>query len=93
MKYFDWSSEKNTLLQNERDVSFEDVLIAIDEGRILDIVVHKNKKKYPNQRVMIVDIRGYAHLVPYVEDTEKIFLKTIIPSRKATKVYIIKDNN
>ena len=89
MKYFDWNSEKNTLLQKERDVSFEDVLVAVDEARILDIVVHKNQKKYPNQFVLIVDIRGYAYLVPYVEDEEKIFLKTIIPSRKATKIYII----
>ena len=65
-------------------------MIAIDEGSILNIVEHPNKKKYPNQKLFIVDINNYAYLVPFVEDKEKIFLKTIIPSRKATKKYIIK---
>lgn len=90
MKYFDWDIQKDEQLKQERDVSFEDILIAIDEGNILDIVEHPNKKKYPSQRVFIVGIHGYAYAVPFVEDKEKIFLKTIIPSRKATKKYIIK---
>ena len=90
MKHFDWSEEKNEQLRRERDIGFEEVLIAIDEGRILDIVEHSDKKKYPNQKIFIIDIDNYAYLVPFVEDNEKIFLKTIIPSRKATKKYIIK---
>ena len=89
MKYFDWNHSKNTQLQTERDVSFEEVLIALDEERLLDILAHKNTKKYPNQKIFVVDIGGYAYLVPFVEDAEKIFLKTIIPSRRATKQYII----
>lgn len=90
MKYFDWDPEKNAQLREQRNVTFEDVLIAINEGNILDISEHPNKKKYPGQKIFVVDITGYVYLVPFVEDEEKIFLKTIIPSRKATKKYIIK---
>ena len=88
MKYFDWDLEKNEELKRERDVSFEEALIAIEEGFILDIVEHPKKGKYPNQRIFIIHITDYVYLVPFVEDTEKIFLKTIIPSRKATKKYL-----
>ena len=90
MKYFDWESQKNQKLKQERDIGFEEVLIAIDEGKILDIVEHPKKTKYPNQRIFIVNINNYAYLVPFVEDEEKVFLKTIIPSREATKRYLIK---
>ena len=93
MKYFDWDTQKSERLKQERDVSFEDVLIAIDEGDILDIIEHPNKAKYPSQKVFIINMSGYAYLVPFVEDKEKIFLKTIIPSRKATKKYIMKKRN
>lgn len=89
MKYFDWNSDKNETLKHEREVSFEDILVAIDEGKLLDVVQHKNKTKYPDQKIFIVNVNQYAYLVPFVEDDEKIFLKTIIPSRKATKKYII----
>lgn len=89
MKYFDWSEEKNQQLKEEREISFEDILIAIDEGQILDIVEYANQKKYPNQQIMIVNINNYAYLVPFIENEEKVFLKTIIPSRKATKKYLI----
>lgn len=90
MKYFDWSAEKNARLQAERDVSFEDVLVAIDAGALLDVLEHPDQKKYPRQKIFVVAISGYAYLVPFVEDEEKIFLKTIIPSRKATQQYLIK---
>ena len=93
MKYFDWNSEKNEKIKIERDISFEDVLVAIGEKKILDIVEHKNQKKYPNQKMFIINIGSYAYLVPFIEDERKIFLKTIIPSRKATKKYILKINN
>ncbi|MBU1015029.1 BrnT family toxin [Patescibacteria group bacterium] len=88
MRYFDWDSEKNGRLLQERGISFEEVLIAIEGGYLLDIMEHPNKAKYPNQDVFIVQIEDYAYLVPFVEDEEKVFLKTIIPSRKATKQYI-----
>ncbi len=90
MKYFDWSPEKNEQLIQERGISFEEILIAIEGGYMLDIMEHTNKRKYPNQKLFIVQIEEYAYLVPFVEDKEKIFLKTIIPSRKATKTYINK---
>ncbi len=89
MKYFDWDETKNNILKAEREVSFEEVLIAIDEGNLLDIIKHLNEKKYGKQKIMIVKINDYAYLIPFVEDEEKIFLKTIIPSRKATKKYLI----
>ena len=73
----------------ERGVSFEDILVALSEDCLLDILEHPIKQKYPNQRIMIVELDEYAYLVPYIEDEEKFFLKTIIPSRKMTKVYII----
>lgn len=91
VKYFDWNTEKNQKLKTEREVCFEDVLLAIDEGRILDILYHKNTDRYQNQLVLIVEISNYAYLVPLVEDEQKIFLKTIIPSRKATKKYLIEE--
>ena len=90
MKYFDWNEEKNELLKMERDVCFEDVLIAIDSGGLLDIIKHPKKERYQKQKIFIVNINNYAYLVPFVEDNKKIFLKTIIPSRKATKKYIVK---
>ncbi|OGE26627.1 toxin [Candidatus Daviesbacteria bacterium RIFCSPHIGHO2_02_FULL_39_12] len=88
MKYFDWDEEKNAFLKALREISFEDVQTAIEEGRVLDEFEHPNKKRYPNQRIFIVEIDNYAYYVPYVEDEEKIFLKTIFPSRKATKKYL-----
>ena len=88
MKYFDWNQEKNEVLKQERGVSFEEVQTAIEEGRLLENVVHHNRAKYPNQRMFVVMIGAYAYIVPYVEDESRIFLKTIIPSRKATKKHL-----
>ena len=89
MKYFDWNDTKNTFLKAEREVCFEDVILAIEEGNLIEVSLHTNKAKYPEQKVLAVEIDGYVYLVPFVEDEEKIFLKTIIPSRKATKRYLI----
>lgn len=89
MKYFDWSVDKNEQLKAEREISFEDVVIAIVEGRVLEKSPHPDQKKYPNQKIYVVEINQYAYVVPFVENDEKIFLKTIIPSRKATKKYLI----
>lgn len=90
MKYFDWDENKNTKLKEERDIGFEDIVIALDEDRLLDVLLHPNREMYAHQRIFVIEVQGYAYLVPFVEDDEKIFLKTIIPSRKATKKYIIK---
>jgi uncharacterized DUF497 family protein len=88
MKIFDWNADKNQRLIADRGVSFEEVIFFIQEGHLLDDLKHPNEKKYPRQRIFIVDIDNYAYLIPYVEDREVIFLKTIIPSRVATKQYI-----
>lgn len=88
MRYFDWDFEKNEQLIRERGISFEEVVIALDEGRQLAIVENPNQVRYHGQKIIVVEIQGYAHLVPFVEDEEKIFFKTIIPSRKATKKYL-----
>ena len=88
MKKFDWNADKNQQLIADRGVSFEEVIFFIQEGRLLDDLKHPNEKKYPRQRIFVVDIDDYAYLIPYVEDKEVIFLKTIIPSRVATKQYI-----
>ena len=90
MKYVEWNEEKNKKLKSERGIGFEEIEIAIEEKKnILDVVEHPNKKRYLNQKILIIRIDNYAYLVPYVEDEEKIFLKTIIPNKKATKKYII----
>lgn len=88
MKQFNWNADKNQLLMAERGVSFEDVLFAFQAGQLLDEVAQPNTDKYPHQRVFIVCIDDYAWLVPFVETAEEIFLKSIIPSRKATKQYL-----
>lgn len=88
-KYFDWDKEKNELLKEERDISFEEVITAINEGCVLDNFDHPNQKKYPGQKIYIVKIKNYAYFVPYVEDKEKKFLKTIYPSRDATRRYLL----
>ena len=87
MKYFDWNDDKNELLKKERGVSFEQVELAIASGDLIDRVRHPNKTKYPNQKVFLVKIEDYVYSVPFVEDKEKIFMKTIIPNSKATKKY------
>lgn len=90
MKYFDWSEEKNKLLMEARKISFEEIILAISSGKLLDVVEHPNKNKYPNQKMFIVEVKNYAYIVPFVEDNEKYFLKTIYPSREATKQYLSK---
>ena len=87
MKYFDWNDEKNEMLKKTRGVSFEQVELAIALGDLIDRVKHPNLAKYPNQKVFLVKIEDYIYSVPYVEDNEKIFLKTILPNSKATKKY------
>lgn len=90
---YGYSSEKNAELIRERNISFEEVLSAIANDQILDIIEHPNKEKYRNQKVYILRIKEYIYLVPFVKDLEgNIFLKTIIPSRKAKKKYLEEKN-
>ncbi|MCA0388209.1 MAG: toxin [Bacteroidetes bacterium] len=88
MKYFNWNKEKNLKLKIERDISFETILLQIENGNLLDILEHPNKDKYPDQKILVVEYQSYAYLVPLIESEEEYFLKTIIPSRKATKQYL-----
>lgn len=89
--HYEFSAEKNQQLIEGRGVSFEDVIVSLDSGNLLDIVTHHNKEKYPAQNIYIVDINGYVYLVPFVKkDKRTVFLKTIFPSRKFTKTYLDK---
>ena len=88
MSRFAWSSEKNAQLVKDRGISFERVIYHIERNEILDVIRHPNSSKYPDQRMFILDIGNYAYLVPFVETDSEVFLKTIIPSRKATRKYL-----
>lgn len=90
MAYFEWDPVKNVKLKTERGVSFEDVVTAFDEDRILDTIQHPNQEKYPGQRQYIVLIANYVYAVPFVERDSIIFLKTMYPSRLAKKKYLKK---
>ena len=86
---FEFSADKNQLLIKERSISFESIIAALSEGHILDVLEHPNKIKYPNQKIYVVEMDGYAWLVPFVrKDNETIFLKTAFPSRKLTTKYL-----
>ena len=91
MKPYRWNAEKNERLRTERGVCFEQVLVALESDGLLDILAHPNSTKYPRQRVLVVAFDGYVHLVPFVEEDAYFFLKTIIPSRKALRDYLLKD--
>ena len=93
MKHFDWDDEKNELLKHERGITFEEVVFHIENGDVLDVIDHPNAVKYQSQKVYILDIDGYAYLVPFVETQDISFLKTIIPSRKMTQKYLYDDEN
>ncbi len=87
METYAWNHEKNELLKEERGISFEEIVFNIQMGNEVDIYDHPNQERYPGQKISVVIVEGYAYLVPYIESEEEIFLKTIIPSRKATKQY------
>jgi uncharacterized DUF497 family protein len=88
MKPFRWSPDKNEALNAERGISFESVVVAIESGGLLDVLAHPNAAKYPQQRILVVAADNYVYLVPFLEDKDCYFLKTIIPSRKATRDYL-----
>ena len=87
MKTIAWNAEKNAWLRAEQGVSFEDVVFHMMAGDILDTLDHPNQQRYPGQKVHVMAIEDYIYLVPFVESDEEVFLKTIIPSRKATRQY------
>lgn len=86
---YEYSADKNQYLIKERHISFEEVIAALNNGQLLDIIDHPNRKKYPNQSLYVIQVNGYVYLVPFVEKNKQtVFLKTIFPSRKAKKQYI-----
>ena len=88
MKQYNWDLDKNKQIIADRGVSFEEIVFFMEKGNLLDIIEHPNKQRYRDQRMFIIRIRNYVYLVPFVENKKEIFLKTIIPSRKATKKYL-----
>ena len=88
MKVFNWNPEKNHQLIAERGRSFEEAIFHIENGGLLADTCHPNVSDYPHQKIFIVAIDQYAYLVPYIENENEIFLKTVIPSRKFTKLYL-----
>lgn len=92
MKTYAWNPEKNELLRQNREISFEDIVFHIEAGDAVDIFDHPNQSKYPGQKIIVVCVEDYAYLVPFVETDEELFLKTIIPSSKATKKYLGEEN-
>ena len=88
LMYFSWNLDKNEWLKKNRDFSFEKAVFLIENGGVLDVVRHPNHEKYPNQRIFILEFENYAYVVPFVEVENEVFLKTIIPSRKATRKYL-----
>jgi hypothetical protein len=89
---YTWSDEKNTLLKQERGVSFEQIVTHILQGDLLAIEVHLNQERYPGQKYLIVRIDDYAYVVPFLEKDNDAFLKTIYPSRRATRQYLRRFN-
>lgn len=92
MEHYKWSNEKNEKLKAERGVSFEKVVMQIAAGNLKAVYEHPNLDKYTNQRILVVEVDQYCYLVPFVEDENGRFLKTIIPSRKATRMYMGDEN-
>jgi uncharacterized DUF497 family protein len=88
VKRFSWNNERNESLKRERRVSFEEVVFHIERGDLLDILEHSNQERYPGQRIFVININDYAYLVPFMESETEVFLKTVIPSRKATSTYL-----
>lgn len=85
---FGWPDEKDALLRKDRGIGFQEVVFHIEQGDIVAITEHPNKKKYPNQKIIYILIEDYIYMVPFIENEDTRFLKTIIPSRRATRKYL-----
>jgi uncharacterized DUF497 family protein len=88
VKRFSWDTDKNERLKKERGVSFEQAVFHIQQGDLFDVLEHPDPKRFGRQRIFVVRMDEYVYLVPFVESEDEIFLKTIIPSRRATKKYL-----
>lgn len=84
---FEWDSSKNELLKKERGISFEQIIFHLSQGDIWKVADHPDQIRYPGQKIYFVLVDGYIYLVPHIKEKNQVFLKTIIPSRKATKDY------
>lgn len=91
MQIFNWDKDKNIKLKKLRGISFEEIVYYISSGAVLDVIENQKNDKYQNQFIFIIEINSYAYIVPFVENDEEVFLKTIYPSRKATKEYLGKE--
>lgn len=91
MKYFAWDEAKNEKLKAERGIGFEEIVFHIERGDLVDLLEHPNRARYGGQRIFVVRRHDDVYLVPFVEDDKWVFLKTIIPSRKATRQYLGKE--
>jgi hypothetical protein len=86
-KIYNWNADKNQWLVQERGISFERIVFEISLGNEITVLMHPNQHKYPGQMISVVQVDDYVYLVPFVETESEIFLKTIIPSRKATRQF------
>jgi hypothetical protein len=85
---YNWNKDKNLLLKQTRNMSFDQIVMHIEQGDLLDIVKHPNSEKFANQKILVVNVSNYIYTVPFVENDNVRFLKTIIPNRKFTKKYL-----
>lgn len=85
---YSWNKEKNLLLKETRKISFEQIVMHIEQGDLIDIIKHPSSDKYSNQKILIINVNNYIYTVPFVENLNERFLKTIIPNRKFTKKYL-----
>jgi hypothetical protein len=85
---YDFDPEKNAKLIELRGISFEEIITALGTEKMLDIIIHPNPVKYPKQKMYVLELNDYVYLVPFIENDNKIFLKTAFPSRQATKHYL-----
>ena len=90
IEHVEWNEEKDKWLQETRGISFRRIAIRILEDDILDVIDHPNQERYPGQQLLFIKVDDYVYVVPFVEEEKRIFLKTIIPSRKATRAYLRK---
>ncbi|NIM11851.1 MAG: BrnT family toxin [Candidatus Aminicenantes bacterium] len=91
MKVFKWDYDKNVKIIEERGVSFEEIVVAINEGKALDVLTHPNQEKYPGQEIYVVEYKDYCYLVPCKQEEGICYLITVYPSRKMTKEYLRKE--
>jgi hypothetical protein len=85
---YNWNKEKNLLLKETREISFEQIVMHIEQGDLIDIIQHPNSEKYSHQKILIINVKNYIYTVPFIENENERFLKTIIPNRKFTKKYL-----